>query len=137
MAITGAGGLSVTYGGTTNASISNSGALTCASITTSGTITSGGNAVLTTASVRFTYGLNYVSANNTSISGPASIPNWSFSYAGRGGSLLISCSVTGYASTNGTLHSVSLYRAGTYATKKLFSLSNWVYAYDYASNCIY
>ena len=48
MTVTGAGGLSVTYGGATNASISNSGALTCASITTSGTITPGGNTVLTT-----------------------------------------------------------------------------------------
>ena len=135
MALTGAGGLSVTYSGATNASITNSGALTCASTTSSGTITSNGNTVLTTASVRFTYGLNYVSANTTSISGPASIPNWSFSYAGRGGSLLINCSVTGYVSAGGTLHSVSLYRAGTQVAKQ--SLSKQFNPYGYASNCVY
>ena len=48
MTVAGASGFSVTYGGATNASVSNSGVLTCASISTSGTITSGGNAVLTT-----------------------------------------------------------------------------------------
>ena len=49
MTVTGASGLSVTYGGTTNASISNSGALTCASISTCGAISSNGNTGIATA----------------------------------------------------------------------------------------
>ena len=41
-----------------------------------------------------------------------------------GGSLLISCSVAGYASTSGTRHSVSLYRAGTHVAENYFLFQN-------------
>ena len=41
MTVTGASGLSVTYGGTTNASITSAGALTCASASVQGNIISG------------------------------------------------------------------------------------------------
>ena len=124
MTITGASGFSLTYGGTTSASITNSGVLTCASISATGTITPGGNAVLTADNMKITNALNYVSANTTAIAGPSAITNWSFSYKGNGDPLQISFTITAYSSTINTLHSASLCTAGTYVANNYFFFQN-------------